>query len=293
MADNIGLYNSLREHDMLDETLVAIPVEVSDNAKAVLVKFMPQNVELGNPYHDEIGRFTTQAGNRTGLYFGGSATRIESAFSKTNDETAQKVSNVPDDIKIKVYNNPAKAIKDLGRFGATGVIAYQDGTVYVTPLGKSYLDKNPKVAQHAYAHESIHGRIRSNGKTIIPTERRQVKFEEGLTDLMAGAVRGSPRYITYSYANSVAALARQASGGDRAAAWKWVSDMHYNNDNPSLAPRLPAATDADKNWMFGEIPTHLEEEEEDVGPWIESEKAKWEIIYGIDFDGEDEEQQED
>lgn len=221
---------------------------------------------LFNPFHDEVGRFTTSSG--------GAGT-----FSDAYKSSKKRLSHVPDDMEYIEFDSEEEAIAELGEFGKSGIAAYANGKVYVTPGGKKYFSDNPDIAKYAMTHEVVHGRTRSGGGILQPRSRSQMEFEEGSTDLISIALSGKRSTMSYKkYGAGVANMARSVSKGNRKKAWEWISRKHYENDDWQNTPKIPNGSDDDLNWLFSQMPKKLEDT--DLNPWLDSERAKWEHMYG-------------
>jgi len=232
-------------------------------------------VTLFNPFHDVLGRFATSSGSGA---FG------KDAANTTVERVGSRLSHMPSSLGVEVHESQESAQKALGDFSKRGLAAFHDGKIHVTPRGSKVLGKNERLQSHVLTHEAIHGRLRANGEHAQIRDWRQGGFEEGSTDLMAAALNGSSNYIAYrDYAAGIARRARRESADDQAAAWRWISDMHYRNSDPAHAGRTPPGSWKDVEWLMQNIPKKLEDESTDgLEEWIESEKAKWKHLYGLD-----------
>ena len=232
---------------------------------------LEEPVTLFNPFHDRLGRFAPRPTN-TGA--------LTKDAARIVGRVETRLSHMPDELDVQTHENKASATEALGKFSSNGLAAFHNGQIHVTPRGQKAFKKNPRLRDHAFTHEAVHGRLRANGEHARMSTRLQASFEEGSTDLMAAALNRSPDLIAYrGYSASVATWARSQARSQKKA-WQLISDTHYNNHDPGNAPSLGIGRPGDIEWLMQDIPRHMEEDD-GLEEWVESERAKWEHLYGL------------
>ena len=208
---------------------------------------LEESLELGNPYHDELGRFASKEGAKTttgaGAVRGDERTRVEFKYrpgakvdkkgfeSKVNRQRKQLVKRLPGTETPPRVKMSSASVRYLGAHTATrrgGLRPYTDHTIHL-PFKTMYRlteEENGGLGHHTLLHESVHARERPKRPGIGSWQ------EEGSTEFITrklyrdiyghdSSLRAYNRYV-----ERVGRAAWQESGGDTKKAWKYVDDVH-------------------------------------------------------------------
>jgi len=241
-----------------------------------------EEVELANPYHDKAGKFTSKEYAVDSGLFNDTLSGVSSRISGINKVGFGKAED-------SVYKNYPGIDKSLGFWSP------EEGKVFFTERGRKMMSKNKEFARYVITHEIIHSRARKGGAKFLTKDKNILKYEEAMTDMLSAYMVGSAKYMSYRpYVNYVSYLAYVASNGDVEKAWKWVNMVHASNDGKSIEfpPMKMSRNSRYTEWMLKGTPKSLEEDDEYIQAWKESERAKWSMIYGIDFDPFSDEEEE-
>lgn len=231
-------------------------------------------IELGNPFHDSLGRFAPKDASK---FFGGNSASAKADSKATKKaktivgSMGKQIGGTVDGLDVSVCGTweCVKKKSGSGDKDMMGVFSSKNNTLTLTPSIKEWGDYG---FERITKHETIHARKRSKGKDIGPLTIDKSELEEGLTELIYHSKTGDKQVKASPYIRNmqaVAKAAKQGSGGDRKKALALVDEWHYKNDTNDglkgyskamgggifnanfLKLSLGTGTNEDINWLLG------------------------------------------
>lgn len=264
---------------MLVHSVAGLDGSSPGEATAEAEGFFP--ISLFNPYHDELGRFTTGVG--------GGAVGFAKAEGVVKDITSSMVEEFDGVDADKVHLHKTWPGFLVHTFGIPALGAYSPITksTHISPKGLKAVEGGKEIdfffgkykevhPAHPVVHEILHSRAREGGKTIPvpgPSFRKfmPLELEEGSTELLSRKFmrdhygHQTKHTIYEDWSTTVADWAWHTSGGNANKAWGLVNNMHKNTFSFKTTKSMFAQSNS--GWKSGSRPSYkwLREQLDEAG----------------------------
>jgi hypothetical protein len=261
-AEKLELYGSIA--DIMNDDVIALTPEQVEGLSKVGLLVDDKPITLFNPYHDNLGKFTSQAHAvepypKDRINFKGDLPDKETFLAQDAASLAyERLGEEPRE--VNVYSKQSEYVaavcgkdKNCAKSTKNSYAVATSGVIHLSPKAVALATEDRKLFEHVMTHEAFHTRKRSDGSHAVkapdvttPQGRARMRslyhIEEGTTDLLSiksgGEKEGywnTPAGRTvisrspHLYAmGAMAVLAGISSGWDRQKAWSIIDGLHYH-----------------------------------------------------------------